>query len=120
MDTTALKKVLGDCLEGYYKTVVTRPFRSSKSPRPRQNGEQANNDRLAPLHQERSLKLDTISNTIIEVRVIVEGALSLYEKNPKPDADTYSLIGEALHMIQERISYCVLACQNDAHPRQNC
>ena len=26
MDTTALKKVLGDALEGYYKTVVTRPF----------------------------------------------------------------------------------------------
>ena len=27
MDTTALKKVLGDTLEGYYKTVVTRPFK---------------------------------------------------------------------------------------------
>ena len=27
MDTKALKKVLGDALEGYYKTVVTRPFR---------------------------------------------------------------------------------------------
>ena len=27
MDTTALKKVLGDALEGYYKTVVTRPFK---------------------------------------------------------------------------------------------
>ena len=29
MDTTALKKVLGDALEGYYKTVVTRPFKVS-------------------------------------------------------------------------------------------
>lgn len=29
MDTTALKKVLGDMLEGYYKTVVTRPFKVS-------------------------------------------------------------------------------------------
>ena len=27
MDTTALKKVLGDALEGYYKTVETRPFK---------------------------------------------------------------------------------------------
>ena len=27
MDTTALKKILGDALEGYYKTVVTRPFK---------------------------------------------------------------------------------------------
>ncbi len=27
MDTTALKKVLGDALEGYYKTVITRPFK---------------------------------------------------------------------------------------------
>lgn len=29
MDTSALKKVLGDALEGYYKTVVTRPFKVS-------------------------------------------------------------------------------------------
>ena len=29
MDTTALKKVLGDALEGYYKTIVTRPFKVS-------------------------------------------------------------------------------------------
>lgn len=29
MDTAALKKVLGDVLEGYYKTVITRPFKVS-------------------------------------------------------------------------------------------
>ena len=29
MDTAALKKVLGDMLEGYYKTIVTRPFKVS-------------------------------------------------------------------------------------------
>lgn len=58
--------------------------------------------------------MDNISGTLIEIRVIAEGAISLHEKNPKPDADAYSLIGEALHMIQERISYCLLACQNDA------
>ena len=27
LDTTALKKVLGDALEGYYKTIITRPFK---------------------------------------------------------------------------------------------
>ena len=27
LDTTTLKKILGDALEGYYKTVETRPFK---------------------------------------------------------------------------------------------
>ena len=27
MDTTALKKILGDALDDYYKIVVTRPFK---------------------------------------------------------------------------------------------
>lgn len=27
MDTAALKKVLGDALDGYYRTIVTRPFK---------------------------------------------------------------------------------------------
>jgi len=27
LDSSALKKVLGDALEGYYKTIVSRPFR---------------------------------------------------------------------------------------------
>lgn len=27
IDSAALKKVLGDALDGYYKTIVTRPFR---------------------------------------------------------------------------------------------
>ena len=29
LDTTALKKILGDALEGYYRTIVTRPFKVS-------------------------------------------------------------------------------------------
>lgn len=29
LDTAALKKILGDALEDYYKTVVTRPFKVS-------------------------------------------------------------------------------------------
>ena len=59
-------------------------------------------------------KMDTVSGTIVEMRVIAEGVISLYEKNPKPDADAYSLIGEALYMLQERISYCLLACRDNA------
>lgn len=58
--------------------------------------------------------MDSINGTIIEMCLIVEGAISLYEKHPQPDADAYSLIGEALHMIQDRANYCLLACQNDA------
>ena len=27
LDTAALKKILGDALEDYYKTIVTRPFK---------------------------------------------------------------------------------------------
>ena len=56
--------------------------------------------------------MEDINGTIVEMKVIAEGALSLYEKNPKPDTDAYSLIGEALNMLQDRISYCLLACQN--------
>ena len=56
--------------------------------------------------------MDTINGTLVEMRLIAEGAISLHEKNPKPDADAYSLIGEALYMLQERISYCLLAYQN--------
>ena len=58
--------------------------------------------------------VESIVGTIVEMRVIAEGAISLYGKNPKPDADAYSLIGEALSMLQERISYCLLACQKSA------
>lgn len=29
MDTAALKKILGDALECYYRTIVTRPFKVS-------------------------------------------------------------------------------------------
>lgn len=56
--------------------------------------------------------MESITGTIIEMRVIAEGALSLHQKNPKPDAETYNLIGEALYMLQERISYCLLACHD--------
>ncbi len=27
LDTAALKKILGDALESYYKTIITRPFK---------------------------------------------------------------------------------------------
>ena len=29
LDTKELKKILGDALEGYYKTIITRPFKVS-------------------------------------------------------------------------------------------
>ncbi len=59
-------------------------------------------------------KVDSINGTLVEARIIAEGAISLFEKNPAPEADIYSLIGEALYMVQERISYCLLSCQKNA------
>lgn len=57
-------------------------------------------------------ELDSIHGTLVEMQVIAEGAISLHQKNPKSDAETYNLIGEALYMLQERISYCLLACHD--------
>lgn len=57
-------------------------------------------------------ELDSINGTLVEMRVIAEGAISLHQNKPKPDAETYNLIGEALYMLQERISYCLLACHD--------
>ena len=57
-------------------------------------------------------ELDAITGMIVEMRVIAEGAISLYEKNPKPEDDAYNLVGEALYMLQERINCCLPAFQN--------
>lgn len=56
--------------------------------------------------------MDTIIGSLAEMRLIVEGAVSIYEKGNGADSDSYSLIGEALYMMRERISACLEACQN--------
>ena len=43
--------------------------------------------------------------------LIVEGAISLFEKSPTPNVDAYGLIGEALYLMRDKVSDCLTACQ---------
>jgi len=52
-----------------------------------------------------------ISGNLAEMCLIVEGAISLYEKAPESDSDAYSLIGDALYLMREKLSACLTACQ---------
>ena len=54
---------------------------------------------------------DSISEILAEMRLIVEGAISLYEKVPDSNSDEYSLIGDALYLMREKVSACLTACQ---------
>ncbi len=55
--------------------------------------------------------MDSISGILAELRLTVEGAISIYEKAPESDSDEYSLIGDALYLIREKVSVCMTACQ---------
>ena len=55
--------------------------------------------------------IDTISGSLAEALLIVEGAVAIFEKKKDTDSDSYSLIGEALYMMRERISDCLKSCQ---------
>ena len=56
--------------------------------------------------------MDIISGNLAEMLLIVEGAVSIYEKGNCTDSDSYSLIGETLYMTRERISECLKVSQN--------
>lgn len=58
--------------------------------------------------------LDSISGILAEMRLIVEGAVSIYEKAPDSNSDEYSLIGDALYLMREKVTECLTACQNDS------
>ena len=55
--------------------------------------------------------VDSIGGKLAEMRLIVEGAVSLFEKSPTPNADDYSLIGEAFYLLRDQISDCLTECQ---------
>lgn len=55
--------------------------------------------------------IETISGNIAEMRLITEGAISIFEKSPVPNADAYGLIGEALYVLRERVCNCLNECQ---------
>ena len=51
--------------------------------------------------------LDALMGNLAEMRLIAEGAVSIYEKSDKNDAEAFSLIGEALYMMRDRIMECL-------------
>ena len=51
--------------------------------------------------------LDALMGNLAEMRLIAEGAVSIYEKSDKNDAEAFSLIGEALYMMRDRIMVCL-------------
>ena len=55
-----------------------------------------------------------ISGNLAEMRLIVEGAISLYERTPESNSDEYSLVGDALYLMREKVTDCLTTCQNDS------
>lgn len=55
--------------------------------------------------------IDTISGNLAEMRLITEGAISIFEKSPVPNVDVYGLIGEALYVLRTRVCDCLNECQ---------
>ena len=58
--------------------------------------------------------IDTISGSLAEMLLIAEGAISIYEKTPDSASDKYSLIGDALYLLREKVTDCLTTCQNDS------
>ena len=55
---------------------------------------------------------DSICGNLAEMRLVVEGAISIFEKG-MPNQDDYSLIGEALYLLREKVSECLTAIQDN-------
>ncbi len=56
--------------------------------------------------------MDTIADKLIEMRLVIEGAITLYNLKPDNTSDDYSLMGEALYFLRDRVSETLTACQN--------
>lgn len=55
--------------------------------------------------------IDSIAGTLVEMRLIVEGAVSIFEKVKDTHSDDFSLIGEALYILRARLCDCLVECQ---------
>lgn len=56
--------------------------------------------------------MDRFIDDLTVMRLVVEGAVSLYERdNNAADPDTYNLIGEALYLMREHVCACLEAYQ---------
>ncbi|MBQ6383507.1 MAG: hypothetical protein IJJ42_07920 [Clostridia bacterium] len=53
--------------------------------------------------------LDTMMGNLAELRLIAEGAVSIFEKSDSGDAEAFSLIGEALYMMRDKVMECLEA-----------
>ena len=58
--------------------------------------------------------METITDKIVEMRLIVEGAIALYERKPDSASDDYSLIGEALYLMREKVDDSLKVFKNGA------
>ena len=56
-----------------------------------------------------------ITEKVIEMRLIVEGAVALFQQQPAAASDEYSLIGEALFLLRECVESCLKAIQDGAN-----
>ena len=56
--------------------------------------------------------MNDLTIALAKMRLIAEGALSLYEKTNMSD-DDISLIGDALYFLREAADDCLKACQED-------
>ena len=49
---------------------------------------------------------DRILGNLAEMHLIVEGALSIYEKSDGMNTETFELVGAALYLIRDKITEC--------------
>ena len=58
--------------------------------------------------------MDIIMDKLIEMRLVIEGAITLYNQKLDNTSDDYSLMGEALYLLRDWVSKTLTACQNSA------
>ena len=64
--------------------------------------------------------LNTLCKNVFEMRLLVEGALALFEDEWNDDPqETADLMGEALYMLRDRLRTCQRALKNRAEGQEN-
>ena len=63
--------------------------------------------------------LNTLCENVLEMRLLVEGALALFEDEWDADPqETADLMGEALYMLRERLRICQRALKDHTQKTQ--
>ena len=64
--------------------------------------------------------LNTLCKNVFEMRLLVEGALALFEDEWDDDPqETADLMGEALYMLRERLRTCQRALKDHAEGQES-